>query len=57
MKTEKILAKTISIIWLTLMMGVVLMYSTSCSRSGQKHRQQQILKEQQVLKDTLKYVW
>lgn len=61
MKTKKIssaIAKAISIVWIALLTGVLITYATSCSsRSGQKHRQQQILKEQQVLKEqTLKYI-
>ena len=61
MKTKKIssaIAKAISIVWIALLTGVIITYTTSCSsRSGQKHKQQQILKEQQVLKEqTLKYI-
>jgi len=60
MKTKKIssaIAKAIGVLWIALLTGVIITYTTSCSRSGQKHKQQQILKEQQVLKEqTLKYV-
>jgi len=61
MKTKKIssaIAKAVGVLWIALLTGVIITYTTSCSsRSGQRHKQQQILKEQQVFKEqNSKYV-
>ena len=45
MKTKKIssaIAKAIGVLWIALLTGVIITYTTSCSRSGQRQKQQYI---------------
>lgn len=45
MKTKKIssaIAKAIGVLWIALLTGVIITYTTSCSKSGQRQKQQYI---------------
>ena len=52
MKTKKIssaIAKAIGVLWIILLTGVIITYTTSCSsKSGQKHRRLEQYKQQIV---------
>ena len=45
MKTKKIssaIAKAVGVLWIALLTGVIITYTTSCSKSGHKQKQQHI---------------